>query len=200
MFPPHSPFFIHSICFFPPILIMLCFRSSLLLFFHPSIMSTSTHPAHQSQAAIDDCCFATISVAADRFTATVGRILPTSSCDSFFSSSTLFAFNFFQPLRQNKKRKPLYRVGWGCLEVGIFPQRGLWDWWSETPVTVCWSLIGEKSRMAMNMNKGAMKGSMQRQRLEGAHHWNSLGPLTTHTSFHSHIKEAVTASVTFVNF
>ena len=49
----------------------------------------------------------------------------------------------------------------------MFPQREARDWWSETPLTASWSLIGEESGAAMNMDKGAMKGPMQRGRLDG---------------------------------
>lgn len=43
---------------------------------------------------------------------------------------------------KQKKQKPLYRVGWKRWEVGIFPQWEVCDWWSESPLTASWLLIG----------------------------------------------------------
>lgn len=88
----------------------------------------------------------------------------TGSCSSpspLFSPLLLLLF--FKPLRQKKKKKakkPLYRVGWRHWEVLMFPQREACDWFSETSVTASWSLIGEESWAAINMDEGAMKGPM----------------------------------------
>lgn len=104
------------------ILIMLYFRPSrlrpppppppVLLHPRPPNISSSTHPLHQTQAAVDDARSATVSEAVDRFLAAIGRTLPVVAATLLLLlHPLLFLFFFFKPLRQSKKKKPLYRVG-----------------------------------------------------------------------------------------
>ncbi len=85
------------------ILIMLYFRPSrlhppppVLLHPHPPIILSSTHPLHQSQAAIDAARSATVSEAVDRFAAAIGRTLPVVAATLLLLLHPLLFLFFFQ--------------------------------------------------------------------------------------------------------
>lgn len=125
-------------------------------------------PHHQLLAAIDDAHSATVSEAVNRFGAAIDLNLPPVAAVLLLLYSLLLFFFFFFSFflshcvkkRKKKAKKPLYRVGWRHWEVLMFPQREACDWFSETSVTASWSLIGEESWAAINMDEGAMKGPM----------------------------------------
>lgn len=140
------------------LLLLLSSFTLVLPSFHPP-------PAHQLLAAIDDAHSATVSEAVNRFGAAIDLNLPPVAAVLLLLYSLLFFFFFFFFLshcvkKKKKAKKPLYRVGWRHWEVLMFPQREACDWFSETSVTASWSLIGEESWAAINMDEGAMKGPM----------------------------------------
>lgn len=101
------------------ILIMLYFKPSrlhpplVLLHPRPPIISSSTHPLHQSQTAIDNARSAIVSEAVGRFAAATSGTLPVLAATLLLLLHPLLFLFFFFSSHCVKVKKRSHCTGWG---------------------------------------------------------------------------------------